>query len=354
VPERLKDDGKAAFERLTEANAAMERMLNRVGQQGAAILMDLYRVLHIQVDAQALGVDADADAAAITFASGSLLQRFSLLGPSEHEVKLACDRVSCATESLLQTAPPSTLPRLRVTRCVGAQDLKSPLPLVSSEASVVRSDAPALASGGQRRWLVLVSDAVSAVLSDDEIAREVDAVGARPKAASLGIVQAASKASADQNNASGDGNLSAIAMLLAPTDSASAPPPAKKAKTDAKNNDDRQVRVRHILLRHRPEPAPGAKAPAAVSDPVRRKPVKRDRAAAEIEAHADLQRILAAGDDAARSKAFTKLARDRSECQSCLKAGDMAGDLGWLKIGENHKELAPNSKLLSLVLVSMS
>merc|ERR1712232_83154 len=42
----------------------------------------------------------------------------------------------------------------------------------------------------------------------------------------------------------------------------------------------------------------------------------------------------AAGGAAAVEAAFTLLARENSECVTSLKGGDLAGDMGWLKLPE--------------------
>lgn len=93
-------------------------------------------------------------------------------------------------------------------------------------------------------------------------------------------------------------------------------PPAKKARTETK-----QVRLRHILLKHR--------ECKSVIDKVRNKQVKRSRSEAEKILRAVLEET--ASDKG--HQAFGKRVRELSECQSCLKAGDLAGDLGWVKRG---------------------
>jgi len=64
---------------------------------------------------------------------------------------------------------------------------------------------------------------------------------------------------------------------------------------------------------------------------VRNKQVKRTRGEAERLLRAVLEECEA---DKER-KVFSQRCRDISECQSCLKAGDLAGDLGWMKRGDN-------------------
>ncbi|CAE7226668.1 PIN1 [Symbiodinium natans] len=79
-----------------------------------------------------------------------------------------------------------------------------------------------------------------------------------------------------------------------------------------------QVRLRQILLRVAASGPP-------VMDPVRRKQVKRS----QEEAEADMLQILQ-NLEADSMKSFQKVCRERSECQSALKGGELAGDMGWL------------------------
>merc|ERR1712194_773188 len=90
-------------------------------------------------------------------------------------------------------------------------------------------------------------------------------------------------------------------------------PPQKKQRLEKPS----QVRLRHILLKHRE-----CKNPV---DKVRSKQVKRQRGEAERNLRGVLEEL--SGDP----KLFTQRCRDLSECQSCLKSGELAGDLGWTK-----------------------
>lgn len=93
-------------------------------------------------------------------------------------------------------------------------------------------------------------------------------------------------------------------------------PRVKRAKTDTT-----QVRLRHILLKHR--------ECKGTVDKVRNKQVKRTRGEAERLLRAVLEECGGERD----LKLFTQRCREVSECQSCLKAGELAGDLGWVKRG---------------------
>merc|ERR1711877_107741 len=72
-----------------------------------------------------------------------------------------------------------------------------------------------------------------------------------------------------------------------------------------------QVRIRHILLKHR--------ECKSTSDKVRNKQVKRTRG----EAERLLRAVLEECEGDKEHKNFTQKCRDLSECQSCLKAGDL-------------------------------
>merc|ERR1711941_226262 len=98
-------------------------------------------------------------------------------------------------------------------------------------------------------------------------------------------------------------------------------PDAPKAKRP-RTTEITQVRIRHILLKHR--------ECKSTSDKVRNKQVKRTRGEAERLLRAVLEEL----DGDKEHKMFTQKCRDLSECQSCLKAGDLIGDLGWQKRGQ--------------------
>eukprot|EP00931_Biecheleriopsis_adriatica_P033317 TRINITY_DN19343_c0_g1_i1.p1 TRINITY_DN19343_c0_g1~~TRINITY_DN19343_c0_g1_i1.p1 ORF type:complete len:559 (-),score=78.98 TRINITY_DN19343_c0_g1_i1:128-1702(-) len=93
-------------------------------------------------------------------------------------------------------------------------------------------------------------------------------------------------------------------------------PPSKRVRKE----DPTQVRLRHILLKHR--------ECKSTIDKVRNKPVKRTRGEAE--------RLLRAVLEECQSdpKLFTQRCKELSECQSCLKAGELVGDLSWVKPGK--------------------
>lgn len=133
----------------------------------------------------------------------------------------------------------------------------------------------------------------------------------RSRAVSLALLQAA-RPQGDESCL-----VAAVGFLTGATERSTVEPalggPAKRQRTG-----DVKVRVRQILLRH-------SSGSSKTVDPVRRKPVSRSLEEAESEMLGLLQRI-----EKETSNIFPSLCRSTSECQSALKGGDMAGDLGWL------------------------
>merc|ERR1712050_186301 len=84
-----------------------------------------------------------------------------------------------------------------------------------------------------------------------------------------------------------------------------------------------QVRARHILIKH--------KECKSTVDKVRNKQVKRTRGEAERILRSLLEECASDKDH----KLFTQRCREISECQTSLKAGEMAGDLSWIKKGQS-------------------
>merc|ERR1712187_720504 len=92
-----------------------------------------------------------------------------------------------------------------------------------------------------------------------------------------------------------------------------------------------QVRVRHILLKHR--------ACKITMDKVRNKQVERAPGEAEKILRGIQEECEADPKNAA--VAFTNRCRDLSECSTCLAKDDLAGDLGWVKPGKNEQKFGP-------------
>lgn len=111
-------------------------------------------------------------------------------------------------------------------------------------------------------------------------------------------------------------------------------PASKRARTsELKGKDGRgketKVRCRQVLVRYY-----GCRQTA---DSLRRKPARRSQAEAEAAVLGvlnALEEARAAGGISAAEAAFTKNVRAVSECTSSLKGGDLAGDIGWLRLPE--------------------
>eukprot|EP00928_Gymnodinium_smaydae_P012045 TRINITY_DN14394_c0_g2_i1.p1 TRINITY_DN14394_c0_g2~~TRINITY_DN14394_c0_g2_i1.p1 ORF type:complete len:570 (-),score=149.66 TRINITY_DN14394_c0_g2_i1:141-1850(-) len=147
------------------------------------------------------------------------------------------------------------------------------------------------------------------------------------------------RASAARLLASADARLSRAAACAHLAWAASADPDdgrsAKRARTE-KAGDRPSVRCRHILLKY-------VGCTKAV-DTVRRKPVRRTVAEAEamlVGVLDAMQEAFVEGGQSAAEAVFTRQVRALSECQTSLRGGDLAGDVGWLKM----PEIKPGEKL---------
>merc|ERR1740121_238975 len=106
-------------------------------------------------------------------------------------------------------------------------------------------------------------------------------------------------------------------------------PAAKRARTGDPKSKEQKVRCRQVLIKYASCSKP--------TDAVRRKPIVRCQADAELAmlgVLTTLEEARAAGGAAAAEAAFTKQCRAVSECISSLKGGDLAGDVGWLRLPE--------------------
>jgi len=168
--------------------------------------------------------------------------------------------------------------------------------------------------GGRFQSLTLVAGPTPSLagLSDQDVAdlAEPMAVRRRPRASSRILVQAARAHNAEDSLIVG--NVNFVWASSSPVDVGAAPSSAKRARTDAHD----KVRVRHILLRHTGCPAS--------HDNTRHRKVARSMEEAE-----DLLLAVMAELDRDPTQ-FTSKCREISECQTSLKGGELAGDLGWL------------------------
>jgi len=105
-------------------------------------------------------------------------------------------------------------------------------------------------------------------------------------------------------------------------------PPEKKAKVDHSGQKATQVRCRQILVKHR-----DCKDPV---DKVRgNKPVTRSLA----EAERILLETLVAIEQTPGKSIFTQRCKSVSECNTCMKGGELAGDLGWMSRSQYHPNI---------------
>lgn len=118
----------------------------------------------------------------------------------------------------------------------------------------------------------------------------------------------------------GDLGLGSIVVFFDRLEAAGGPP-AKKPRVEQAAPS--QVRLRHIVLKH--------KECKSTVDKVRNKQVKRTRG----EAERSLRAVLEECEIDPKKTAFSQRCRELSECQSCLKTGDLTGDLGWVKPGKH-------------------
>lgn len=124
------------------------------------------------------------------------------------------------------------------------------------------------------------------------------------------------------DKASTDGLAAIVAFLDVGASEASEDLPS--AKRPRIEQEKQQVRIRHVLMKHRDC--------KSSMDKVRNKPVTRTRAQAERALRQVLIEIQL--DPKQRSQRFCQRCRELSECPSCLKGGDMVGDIDWVRKGK--------------------
>mmetsp|Transcript_96765 Transcript_96765/g.312481 ORF Transcript_96765/g.312481 Transcript_96765/m.312481 type:complete len:626 (+) Transcript_96765:132-2009(+) len=169
---------------------------------------------------------------------------------------------------------------------------------------------------GRHLFLALVSSEVATTLAEEDVAETLRRHTGRPRVACGELLQAAQARGAE-------GSLTALCVFLDwGQEAAQAPePPAKKPRVEP----GKQVRCRQILVKHR-----DCKEPV---DRVRsNRPVTRSLADAERV----LREALEAIQHSPEKSVFTQRCKAVSECSTCLKGGEMAGDLGWLSRGQAH------------------
>lgn len=249
----------------------------------------------------------------------------AVVGEESDDSKLRIVRrtVGHTGRRLVQRPGEAVSEAIPVTRAFGdrafkASDRPEPLRVVATP------DVQLVYLTRKHRVLALGSRDIMALPEESVVATLRRRLG-KPRSAAGAVLQAA-------QNSGSKGSLTSLCVFLEwqtpATEAAAKEPPAKKLKaSDAKSALSKavQVRCRQILVRHK-----DCKDPL---DPVRsKKPVARSLA----EAEAILREALDAIETATGQKVFTQKCKAVSECSSCLKGGEMAGDLGWISRGQSH------------------
>jgi len=189
------------------------------------------------------------------------------------------------------------------------------------------------------RFLALVCSEIAGVLSDEDIADVLRRKTGRPRVACGALLQAAQDCGAV-------GSLTALCVFFDWSCQQATQDHASEAKRNSGARDGeeaavrapkkpridvavqlgpKQVRCRQILVKCRDSKEP--------VDRVRsHRPVTRTLA----EAERVLREALEAIEGSPEKSIFTQRCKAISECSTCLKGGEMAGDLGWMSRGQAH------------------
>lgn len=225
---------------------------------------------------------------------------------------------------------------LHTSRAFGDRAFKADTPGAPSIV-IATPDVTTTALQQRHHFLALVCGEAAGVLSDESIADVLRRRSGRPRMACGALLQEAQTRGAS-------GSLSALCVFFdwrskgekaEEATSSNAPPPGKKPRLDVASS--KQVRCRHILVKHK-----DCKEPV---DRVRgSKPVTRSLA----EAERILREALEAIENSPEKSIFTQRCKAVSECNTCLKGGEMAGDLGWMTLskGQAHASVESAAFLL--------
>lgn len=219
-----------------------------------------------------------------------------------------------------------------VSRSIGDRQWKGAAGGVPGSAKLLRnraeSNAIHLDMADTHPFVVMVAAPVSDNLSAQQVIDTASSLTMKPRAASGEIVTQAS-----QVPAASQAQCTAVTVFFTPKEDKGFGPAAKKSKHDVQN-----VRLRHILVKHRDCGAP--------QDPVRNRPVHRSKAEAEGMLRRAL-RELANEQNAKRAargvkdpkanlaalqptQKYLALCKEMSECATAQKGGGQCGDLGWM------------------------
>lgn len=222
-----------------------------------------------------------------------------------------CDTKPTAGAVAAATSSTVGAPPIRWTRAFGDLDFKRP---GSNPKLLATPDIVVLHLEHQHHGVALICRALyNAIGRNTAVSTVFRRSDGRPRMASGALVDAA----VQWLGQVGDLGLGSVVAFFEKVEGPSAPP-RKKGRIEQPT----QVRLRHILLKHR--------ECKSTVDKVRNKQVKRSRA----EAERALRAVLEECEGDPQRKVFTQRCKDLSECPTSLSAGDLAGDLGWVKSGK--------------------
>jgi NIMA-interacting peptidyl-prolyl cis-trans isomerase 1 len=221
-------------------------------------------------------------------------------------------------------------PPIRWTRSFGNMDYKKP---GSNPRLTATPDVSVVNLDNQYRGVALVCRQLyNAIGRSMAVSTVFKRSGGRPRMASGALVDAAVQW---LGQLSGDVGLGSVVAFLEGMEPVTEPQ-QKRRKTDQPS----QVRLRHILLKHR--------ECKSTTDKVRNKQVKRSRGEAERLLRAVLEECEI--DPKKSATAFTTRCRELSECPTSLTAGELSGDLGWVKPGKNEAKFGPSFDAIAFAL----
>mmetsp|Transcript_49177 Transcript_49177/g.111539 ORF Transcript_49177/g.111539 Transcript_49177/m.111539 type:complete len:857 (+) Transcript_49177:28-2598(+) len=317
VPEHLKELASIAFGKLDAACEAVEYMLGTNNEATRTLVGLLHRfdqtngIMNQQEATGILGVSNAAAGESVVNSSTRTIHK--LLSTSvQDEVRRDVERgeqiLKEAVEGLKRTweVPPPSRRRIGCTRGLGLRDLKKPGPAVRclpDFAEVVEIKP------GDDFCIGMLSDGVSLTLEEVGVAMEKQ--WGRPKATSLEICRQTRGKGGQQPS------VSATCMYYEHSEPEAEVKPPKRVKTDGT-----QVKVKHILLRHKdikvhdPDIRPGKLAS------------KRNLAEAESTLLDVIEELMK--QDCSN---FPQVCRRISECTTADNPITTAGDIGWLTKG---------------------
>jgi len=198
----------------------------------------------------------------------------------------------------------------------GAEETAEAKPLVIPTPDVTTTELNA------KHQVIMLACSEMGVLAETEVAETLQRYRGRPRVACGSLLQCA------QDKHLVTGSLTSMCVCLEWNYDAqqTVEPPAKKGRMETLAQAvPSQVRCRQILVKHKDckEPIDKVRGGRLVT-----------RSLAEAE-RILLETLQAIETNTERS-VFTQRCKAVSECSTCLKGGEMAGDLGWLCRGQAH------------------